>query len=227
MIERKIDMSFIKRFGCYAEVFEKSHEDLIRQAFPNAQIWTTYSACELGLIAANCPFEPGHHHVFAEKLGIEILNDDGQPCQEGELGHVVVTDYFNTNIPFIRYDIGDMAAPNRCPCNRISFPSISNIAGKIRGVLKKSNGERVMYSELDAQLKDIPGIVQYQVIQDALQRFRLRYVAREETDLQVFRNSAVSLFQQQFGYGAKVEFEENSVIEREPNGKFHASICNC
>lgn len=39
---------------------------------------------------------------------VEILKmDSDEPCKEGELGRIVVTDYYNRAFPMIRYDTGD------------------------------------------------------------------------------------------------------------------------
>ncbi len=71
IIERGLDMLFIQRFGVFAEMFETSQEELILKAFPNAQIWSTYSAEEVGLIATRCIYEPKLHHIMAHKLGLD------------------------------------------------------------------------------------------------------------------------------------------------------------
>jgi len=39
----------------------------------------------------------------------EVLREDGTPVREGETGEVVVTGFWNTAMPFIRYRTGDMA----------------------------------------------------------------------------------------------------------------------
>ena len=226
VIDQHIDMGFIQRFSCYAEAFEPWQEQLVATAFPNAKIYTTYSATELGMIAARCPHEPAYHHIFARKLAVEVLDDNDQLCPPGELGRVVVTDFFNYNSPFIRYDIGDMAASASCPCGIIKLPALTQIAGKVRGLLRDANGKRVMFSHLDAALRDVPGMGQFQVIQHALQEFELRFVAAASYQQPSFESAARSLFAAQFGHDVMVNFTPEQQIERGANGKFYASICN-
>ncbi|MAZ87130.1 MAG: hypothetical protein CL693_05760 [Cellvibrionaceae bacterium] len=223
ILERKLDMSFVQRVGCYAEVFEPNHERLIQQAFPNAQIWTTYSSTEFGMIAARCPHNPDFHHVFAGKLGVEILNKDGKPCEKNELGRLVITDYFNTHMPLIRYEIGDLAAWGECDCGKIPLPAFSRVVGKVRGALVHRNGERVPFTNLSVALREIKGMRQYQVIQHELERFELRYVTSDEYD-EALRHAAVVEFSQHFGYQPQIEFRREKVIERGANGKYYASI---
>lgn len=224
-LEQGIDGSFVQRFSCFAEAFEPHQEQAVAQAFPNAKVFTTYSATELGMIAARCPHQPDYHHLFAAKLGVEILDDDGQLCPPGQLGRVVITDYFNRITPFIRYDIGDMAAYGDCPCGKISFPALTHIAGKVRGLLRKPNGEKVMFSNLDAALRDLPGVGQFQVIQKTLTHFVLRFVPGPNFNKPLFNDHALRLFQDEFGPTITLEFDSHSAIERGPNGKFYASIC--
>ncbi len=225
IIEQQLDMSFIQRFGCYAEVFEPFQEDLIQQAFPNARIWSTYSSTEFGMIAARCPHEPDFHHIFAGKLGVEILDQDGRPCRHGEVGRVVITDYFNTHSPLIRYEIGDLAARGECPCGKIHFPALTSIKGKVRGALVHRNGERVPFTQLSVALRDIPGMRQYQVIQHELDNFTLRFVSHlKGAELEQLKSSASDQFYRHFGYTPAISFEQESEIMRGENGKFYASI---
>ena len=77
-----------------------------------------YSAQEVGVIALQCP-ESGLLHVQSEHVLLEVLDEQGQPCREGEIGQVVVTDLHNFAMPLIRYALRDWAevgAP--CSCGR-------------------------------------------------------------------------------------------------------------
>ena len=222
ILERGIDMSFIRRVGVFAEAFELYQRAAIREAFPNAQIWTSYSSMEFDMIAAVCPHEPDFHHYMAHKLGLEILRDDDQPAADGELGRVVITDYFNQTSPLIRYEIGDFAIRGTCPCGRIPLPSLQRIVGKVRGALLHRNGQRVVFTDLSVALRDLPGMRQYQVIQDGLEEFKVRVVSQEALD------AGIRLaFEDHFGYlPRQLEVEYVQEIPRGPNGKFYASICH-
>jgi len=223
VIAQSLDMSFIQRFGCYAEVFEPHQEALIKQAFPNAKIWSTYSSTEFGMIAARCPHNPDYHHVFSGKLGVEILDDAGEPCKKNQIGRLVITDYFNTHMPLIRYEIGDLGAWGDCPCGKIDFPALSSVAGKVRGALVHSNGERVPFTNLSVALRDLDGMRQYQVIQHELKHFEVRYVTLLGNDTSL-REKIVLEFENHFGYKPKITFSRESSIERGANGKYYASI---
>ena len=221
VLERSLDMSFIQRFGVFAEMFEPTQEVLIRKAFPNAQIWSTYSALEFGMIATRCVNEPQFHHIMSHKLGVEVLNEQGEPCENDEVGRLVITDYFNRQSPFIRYEIGDLAARGECPCGTTHLPALSQVFGKIRGALIHPNGQRVLFVDLSVALRDVKGMRQYQVIQEELDRFVVRVLADRNLDSEIHQ-----VFETHFGHLPEMTIlYEEKEIPREANGKFHASIC--
>ena len=225
VLENYLDMSFVKRFSCFAETFEAHHENLIKQAFPNAQLNSTYSSTEIGTIAVRCPHEPEFHHIMAHNMGLEILDDDGKPCADGQVGRVVITDYFNRNSPFIRYDIGDLAAPGSCPCGKTKLPALQTILGKVRGALKGLDGKPIMFSHVNVVLRDVPGLRQYQVIQESLEHIRFRYVANKGARSKGIQTAVSTALHDFIGFKPEITFEKEKVIERDPNGKFYESIC--
>lgn len=225
IIEQKIDMSFIERVVCYAECFDQSHLKLIKQAFPLAKIWTTYSCSEVGFIASICPFNNNYHHIVAQNVGVEVLNELGQPCVIGEVGRLVVTDFFNRHSPFIRYALGDLAISGECPCGQIHTPALQAILGKVRGSLKRQDGSPIMFANIAVTLRDLPGLRQYQVIQESIDFFRFRYIMKkgfDEAQLQLQIRKALFEY---LGFQPEIIFVKEVQIEREPSGKFYASIC--
>ena len=221
VIDRGLDMSFVARFGMYGECVEPFHEELVRQAFPNAQIWTTYSSMEVGLIAFRCPYSETHHHIMANRLGVEVLRSDDAPAAIGERGRVVITDYFNRQAPIIRYELGDYAVREPCPCGRIKLPAFRHIYGKIRGALLHRNGERVLFADLSVSLRDLPGMGRYQVIQHDIDRFTVKVVADRNLDAEIR-----TALERHFGYQlGEVRIQYVDDIPLGPNGKFYATIC--
>jgi phenylacetate-coenzyme A ligase PaaK-like adenylate-forming protein len=213
-------VSALRRIVCMSELFESSQEALIRRAFPNAVIASTYSSTEVGMIAGRCPHQPTYYHLMAHKLGIEFLNTQGKPCQEGEVGQIVITDYRNRRMPLIRYAIGDLAAPATCPCGQIKLPALTQLLGKQRGLLKHPNGGHVFSTELSPNIRDTPGIRQYQVQQLAPDRFLLRAIAQPNANVAAIEQSIQALFGRNFGSPCHVEFAWCEHIPRLPGGKY-------
>lgn len=217
ILESGADMSFISRVGPMSEAVDTELHRLIAEAFPAALVWISYSSREFGLIGITCPHRPDYYHLMAHHFGIEVLRDDG------ERGRVVVTDFFNTRSPFIRYELGDHAVRGKCPCGRIRLPSLRHVYGKIRGALLHRNGNRITFCELSIAMRSMPGLRQFQVIQHSTEEFTLRLVGPEA--LHPLIDQA---FREHFGYlPANIEYEHVDWIDRENNGKLHESICLC
>lgn len=222
ILERGIDVSFVQRFGLFSENVEPFQLEIVQQAFPNAKIWTSYSSMEFGMIAAQCQHEPDFHHIMAHRLGVEVLREDGdEPAQEGERGRVVITDYANRRSPFIRYEIGDYAVKGTCPCGKTALPALRGIYGKVRGALVHRDGKRHLFADISYDLRDLPGMRQYQVIQDTIEDFTVNINSAEPLDEAIRK-----LFIDHFGYlpeGLKIEYMDE--IPKGDNGKFYHSIC--
>lgn len=210
----------LQRIICMSELFESSQEALIGQAFPDARIGATYSSTETGMTAGRCPHHPENYHIMAHKLGLEFLNAQGLPCADGEVGQIVITDYFNRKMPLIRYAIGDLAAPVVCPCGRIPLPALTRLLGKSRGLLRHPDGGHVFSTELSAPIRDTPGIRQYQVQQTALDHFLVRAIAREGADKPVMEARVRAVFIKNFGAGVTVSYDWCEEIPRLPGGKY-------
>lgn len=163
-VEQGVDLGFVDRLICYGESLEPAQQAFIQNAMPNARIINSYSATEVGLIAVPCPHSAGLMHIMADRLGVEVLDDNDQPCAPGEVGKVVITDYWNTASPLLRYEIGDMPEVGYCPCRQIPFPSLARVHGKVRGALMHRNGRRVMFTDPSVAIRDLPGVRQFQVI---------------------------------------------------------------
>ncbi len=85
-----------------------------------------YFLDEIGVIAQQCPEQPGLH-INSEYVFVEILNDNDQPCAAGETGRVVVTPLQSFQTPLIRYDTGNRAERGAsCRCGR-SLPVLNRI----------------------------------------------------------------------------------------------------
>lgn len=103
---------------------------------------------------------------------MEILDENGKPCEPGELGRVVVTPLDNFAMPLIRYDIGDYAEVGKhCPCGR-GLPVLKRIVGRVQDLVVLPSGERrwtlLSAGNIESFLEIAP-IRQYQFVQKDLQ----------------------------------------------------------
>lgn len=226
IIERGIDMSHIQRLGLYGEGYDEHQAVFIGKAFPNAKIWTTYSAMEFGYISLMCPHQPSFQHLMAHRLGVEILDENDQPCPNGVRGRVVITDYFNRRCPFIRYDIGDFAVRGDCPCGQIDLPALSRVHGRVLGSFVHRSGDYLNATELLMGIRDLPEVRRYQIIQQELEVFVIKIENEGVIDLPVFTKQAKQVLSAFLGYEpGEVRVELVAEIPRGENGKYQYSIC--
>jgi phenylacetate-CoA ligase len=183
-----------------------------------------YSSEEVGVIAIQCP-ETGLYHVMAESLIVEVLDESGRPCRDGEIGRVVVTDLHNFATPLLRYDLGDVAeAAGQCSCGR-GLPTLRRVLGRARNLMVMPNGERVWPHLGTQRFREIAAILQYQFIQHDREAIEARFVAatpltqdQEERMRKLLQNALGHPFAIRFTY-----FDNE--IPRGPGGKFEQFIC--
>ena len=161
-----------------------------------ADIADCYSSEEFGYIATQCPAS-GLYHVMAESVLAEVLDDQGQPCREGEVGRVTLTALHNYATPLIRYDIGDMAEPaSPCPCGR-GLPAWRRILGRTKNLLLRPDGTRCWPVTGFFRCRDIAPVAQYQLIQLDARTIEARLVVErallpsEEQGLRALVNESV------------------------------------
>jgi phenylacetate-CoA ligase len=197
------------------EAMEPTLRDRCR-AILGVPIVDTYSAEEVGYIALQCPEHP-HYHIQAERLLVEVLADDGTPCEAGESGRVVLTDLHNFATPVIRYDIGDRAEVGpACPCGR-GLPVLTRIFGRTRNMLVYPDG-RTIFPVFTIACREAARFVEMQLLQETVDLLRLRIVPEApltDGDRQALRAALI----RSFGHAFQVEVEVVAEIPRGPSGK--------
>jgi len=135
-----------------------------------------YSSQEAGIVALQCP-QGELYHTMAESLVVEVLDDAGRACAEGETGRVLVTDLHNFAAPLFRYDVGDYAeVGGRCACGR-TLPTFRRVLGRRRNLLMKADGSRFLPRAGFETFDEVAPIQQYQVVQHALDDIEFRLVS--------------------------------------------------
>jgi len=200
-----------------SETVRPELRQLVRAAW-GVELVDIYSAREVGYIALQCPLHP-HYHVQEENLLLEVLDDDDRPCAPGRPGRVVVTALHKFAMPLIRYEIGDYAVPGEpCACGR-GLQVLTEVLGRTRNMLRLPDGEqRWPLCDL-VGLAELPGILQYQMVQKTLQDIEVRLVVGEdwsrEREPQLAR-----IIQQRLGHAFRLAFHYLPRIERSAAGKF-------
>ncbi|MBU0688223.1 MAG: phenylacetate--CoA ligase family protein [Gammaproteobacteria bacterium] len=191
-------------------------------ALGSIDIVDMYSSQELGLIALQCP-DSGLYHTQDENLIVEVLDEQGQPCVQGEVGRIVITDLHNYATPLIRYEIRDYAeAGPSCSCGR-GLGTLKRIMGRRRNMVTLPDGSKHWPLVGAHRYREVADIRQYQAIQHGLDDIEIRLLVSPLTQVQ--EESIATLAHQALGHPFKLRF---SYFEHElpgsGNGKFEEFI---
>ncbi len=190
-----------------------------------AKVVDVYSSQEVGTIAIQCPDSAkGCYHIMAEGLLVEVLDDKGQPCAEGQAGRVVVTDLVNYAMPLLRYTLGDHAVQGgACGCGR-NLPTLRRVLGRERN-MAVHNGQRFWPKVGFAYFQGAAPVRQYQIIQHTEQKLEMRLVTDRPLttgEEQALRN----ILTENLGFGTEVSFTYfQGRIPPKANGKFEEFVC--
>jgi phenylacetate-CoA ligase len=202
-------------------VLDGAARELLRRAF-GAEVFDFYGATELGCIAWECPQHDGYH-INADTVLVEFVAQD-RPAAPGEMGRVVCTGLHAFAMPFIRYDLGDVAVPDgrRCACGR-GLPLMHGITGKTDDFFVARDGSVRSPSVIIGRVKRLPSISQFHLTQRRDRRILARIVATDgfgdDTRAQV-----VSTLQQIMADGSEVEVEVVPEIPADPAKKVRSVV---
>ncbi len=125
----------------YGERITQAAQVDCQRAF-GAKIIGVYSTTECHKIAHPCPDGTGWH-VNSELLLLETIGPDGRIGAPSTVGRSIITPFFNTAQPLIRYDQGDaLHWGEPCGCGR-TLPIITQIDGRYNDLFALPDGRRV------------------------------------------------------------------------------------
>lgn len=127
-----------------------------------------YGSVEFGDVAWECHKHEGYH-INSDLLHLQIIDpqNPSKEVKEGERGFIVISNFSNPAMPFLRYSIEDTAVPtnHHCSCGR-SFPLLKEISGRVSGFLTLPSGNQIPgATTLSTVLRNYNEIEQYRAIQ--------------------------------------------------------------
>ena len=186
--------------------------------FFDCPVIESYSSAETGYIALQCP-DSDLLHIQSETIKVEILDPDGNPCQPGQTGRVVVTPLHNFAMPLLRYEIGDEAEVGpTCTCGR-GLPTLSRIIGRTIDYIVHRDGRRTPpASMLGREVTTFPNIGQYQIIQRSLERIEVM-IAADPPFTPSGLHDLQAAVERAFHFEFEVDLTFHTRIPVEPGGK--------
>ena len=189
--------------------------ETIEEAF-QCPVFDHYGCKETTIKACECSRREGYH-ISVENGILETVKDGGQVV--GETGSILMTDFRNQAMPFIRYEVGDSGtiSAEQCSCGR-SLPLLESILGRSNDVVVLPRG-RVLPGEFFPHiLKDVSGIIQYQVEQRAVDRIVVRIV-KSQNFREEDQRTLLSNLSEWLGEEVEVKLEYVDDISLTPTGK--------
>lgn len=165
----------IKIVLCGSEMLYSWQRELIEKAF-HCRLFSHYGQTEGIVLATECEVS-SHYHIFPEYGITEVIGSDGLPVKdEGANGRIIGTGFNNYAMPFIRYDVGDIAVWSNkpCACGR-KYPLLQAVEGRENEYLVSNNGDlipmiSIPYSSLMKNIK------QFQFYQDTKGKVSLKLI---------------------------------------------------
>jgi phenylacetate-coenzyme A ligase PaaK-like adenylate-forming protein len=162
------DVSFLAENGTHmfipvAEEADKSLRDKFAAA--KIAVRSNYSSEEFGWIGAECEDCPETYHVTESNVIVEVDNRNSMVVNGNRLGRVLVTHLHSYATPFLRYDIGDFATfAKHCQCGH-DGPTLSNVYGLKKRLLKRADGSIVPFSMKAGHILKIVKCDEYRIRQ--------------------------------------------------------------
>jgi phenylacetate-CoA ligase len=202
-----------------AETLQQHIRKAIEEQF-ECTVVNQYSCTEMALFVSDC--EEGTLHVHPEHGILEVVDGDGCPVPEGEMGEVLCTSFINHTMPLIRYRLGDVLAisNDKCGCGR-AFPIVKSLVGRSVDMVVTPDGNRV--AGIGGAFSSIPGLCETQVIQTKRDQLVIKLVTDKDFSAYSERE-LIHQVRNRVGDRIRISLDRVAVIPREPNGKFKAVI---
>jgi phenylacetate-CoA ligase len=199
-------------------------EDSLRQrtkATLGIDIAENYGSTE-AFLAWECP--AGNHHINAEHVLVEIVDEAGAAVAPGQTGKVLVTTLQNRLAPLVRDEIGDyaVAADGKCDCGR-TLPLIGKIIGRGMNLFRLGDGRLISPWHLATAVRQRAELKQFQIVQNSVGRFTIKFVS-DCSLLAEAKETIRAGFRRVLGNEVTVAFDKVTEVPRTLGGKYMTAL---
>ena len=206
----------VKAFFPTAETLLPIHREVIGSVL-GCKIADQYASSEGAPFILEC--EHGGLHIHPLTGVFEVVDENMQPAQEGE---ILVTSFTTEGTPLIRYRIGDRIklAPEdkQCVCGSC-FPLVEKIEGRSTDYILSPTHGKVNLGNISNSTKGVDGIIQFQVIQEAVDSVEVLVVASSAFNEKEV-NKFIAALVERFGPQISIKVQTVAEIPKEKSGKF-------
>lgn len=208
--ERGLTIPLEKAFSASEQLYD-FQKDAIEKAF-SCQVFDHYGHIEPGnYVAGQC--SEGHYHICSNDVFVEVLED----------GRIIETSLVNRSMPFIRYEIGDMADGIYwdCACGA-NTPYVKKIQGRLSELVHTADGRKISTIGFD-QIFRGNNIRLGQIEQFEVGRFNLNLVVNESFT-PADEERIVRKLQERVGVTSAIDVTYLSEIKKANSGKFNLVV---
>ena len=201
-----------------SETLKENTRKIISQYF-GCPVYVLYANEENGVLGVEDGSGFGCRANTAD-FYFEVLSmDDDTPAKDGEVGRLVITDYFNKAFPMIRYENGDLVSKKTMEDGSVY---ITEILGRKTDALYTTDGRMVHYFNSISFLEPYMDIKQFQLIQEDYHNFTWIL----NTENHGYEEMIVRECKELFGEDSNWEFQYVNEIPKLRSGKSRMTVCN-
>lgn len=200
-----------------SEPLKENTRTIVSKYF-NCPVYVYYANEENGALACE---DGSEHGCRANNVDFffEILDmNSNKPVKDGEMGRLVITDYFNKAFPIIRYENGDLVQRKCFNDGRMYF---THIGGRKADTLYSTKGKMIHYFNGISFLEPLLDIKQFQLIQHSYTEFTWIL----NTSNHKHEEYIIKKCKKIFGKDAKFKFKYVNSIPMLRSGKTRMTIC--
>ncbi|MCJ7933682.1 MAG: AMP-binding protein [Chryseobacterium sp.] len=179
------------------------------------KLFSTYASTEMSTAFTECEFQIGGHH-HPELIITEILDDNGDPVEEGESGELTITTLGVEAIPLLRFKTGDIVKAHHepCRCGRNTM-RLGPVIGRKQQMIKYK-GTTLYPPAMNDILNDFNTIQCYQIVIQAneigLDEILIRLSTQEENE--TFVNEVRDHFRAKLRVSPKIEIIDFDILSK-------------
>lgn len=213
--------SSIRKFICIGEALRTPDGEYtklgkqIAARWPEVSLYTTYASTEMQSSFTECSAFNGGH-CQPELIIVELLDDDGNAVDEGQVGEVTITTLGIEGTPLIRFRTGDMVNhyTGKCACGRQTM-RLGSVVGR-KGQMIKFKGTTLYPPAIFDILDGIKGVVNYvvEVYTNDLGTDEVRVRVGAHDTSEAFAKTIKDIFRAKVRVAPGVSFENPDYISK-------------
>lgn len=199
-----------------SESLDSESKKNIEKAFL-CEAHSRYSNIENGILAQQTSLCPNEFLINTASYHIEIFDtNEDKIVPHGELGRIVVTDFYNKAMPLIRYDTGDLGILNVRKINGIDRLVFSVVEGRKLDQIFNTKGELISSYIVYRNMWKYTEINQYQFIQKSKNQYVFKVSMLEQFTRE---EELINEFKEYLGFDADFKIEYVNEIPLLNSGK--------